>query len=59
MNGRCRSGSGMMGSSAPPLAALAHCTVMENLSPEALAQVAAYFQALSDPARRAKAVKAR
>ena len=27
------------------------CTRMENLSPDALAQVAAYFQALSEPAR--------
>jgi DNA-binding transcriptional ArsR family regulator len=27
------------------------CTHMEKLSPEALAQVAAYFQALSEPAR--------
>lgn len=28
-----------------------HCPRMQNLSPEALAQVAAYFQALSEPAR--------
>lgn len=28
-----------------------HCRSMEKLSPEALAQVAAYFQALSEPAR--------
>jgi DNA-binding transcriptional ArsR family regulator len=32
-------------------AAGAHCPLMEKLSPEALAQVAAYFQALSEPAR--------
>jgi DNA-binding transcriptional ArsR family regulator len=51
MNGRCRSGSGMIAPCASPLAALPHCIVMENLSPEALAQVAAYFQALSEPAR--------
>ena len=41
----------MIEPSASPLAALPHCIVMENLSPEALAQVAAYFQALSEPAR--------
>lgn len=38
--------SGMM--AAPPTP---HCPRMENLTPEALAQVAAYFQALSEPAR--------
>lgn len=37
---------------APPTRrADAHCALMEKLSPEALAQVAAYFQALSEPAR--------
>jgi DNA-binding transcriptional ArsR family regulator len=35
----------------PPRSAGAHCALMEKLSPEALAQVAAYFQALSEPAR--------
>lgn len=35
----------------PPGSADAHCALMEKLSPEALAQVAAYFQALSEPAR--------
>lgn len=38
--------SGMM--AAPPTP---HCPRMENLTPEALTQVAAYFQALSEPAR--------
>lgn len=38
--------SGMM--AAPPTP---HCPRMDNLTPEALAQVAAYFQALSEPAR--------
>jgi DNA-binding transcriptional ArsR family regulator len=51
MNGQRRSGSGMIEPSALPVAALPHCIRMENLSPEALAQVAAYFQALSEPAR--------
>jgi DNA-binding transcriptional ArsR family regulator len=35
----------------PARRAGAHCALMEKLSPEALAQVAAYFQALSEPAR--------
>jgi len=35
----------MAGPSQPP------CTRMEKLSPDALAQVASYFQALSEPAR--------
>jgi DNA-binding transcriptional ArsR family regulator len=38
--------SGIMGGSSP-----SSCARMKNLSPEALAQVAAYFQALSEPAR--------
>ena len=38
--------SGMMASTPTP-----HCPRMENLTPEALTQVAAYFQALSEPAR--------
>lgn len=40
------SGSGMMAAHPTP-----HCPRMDNLTPEALAQVAAYFQALSEPAR--------
>jgi DNA-binding transcriptional ArsR family regulator len=36
----------MMTTLSPP-----HCTRMQHLSPEALTQVAAYFQALSEPAR--------
>jgi DNA-binding transcriptional ArsR family regulator len=39
-------GSGMMAAHPTP-----HCPRMDNLTPEALAQVAAYFQALSEPAR--------
>lgn len=31
--------------------AISHCVSMENLTPEALAQVADYFQALSEPTR--------
>jgi DNA-binding transcriptional ArsR family regulator len=38
--------SGMMASIAIP-----YCVSMENLTPEALAQVADYFQALSEPTR--------
>lgn len=39
----------MMGAPAPACAT--PCPHMENLSPEALAQVAAYFSALAEPAR--------
>jgi DNA-binding transcriptional ArsR family regulator len=51
MNGQFSAGSGMIDPRALPVAALCHCIRMENLSSEALAQVAAYFQALSEPAR--------
>jgi DNA-binding transcriptional ArsR family regulator len=51
MDDQRRDGSGMIGSRALRPAALPSCTRMENLSAEALAQVAAYFQALSEPAR--------
>lgn len=43
--------SGMIETCAPSFEALQSCTRMEHLSPEALTQVAAYFQALSEPAR--------
>ena len=51
MNGQRRADWGMIESCALPVAALRRRIRMENLSPEALAQVAAYFQALSEPAR--------
>jgi DNA-binding transcriptional ArsR family regulator len=44
MNGK--PDSGIIGAPSPP-----SCERMRNLSPEALVQVAAYFQALSEPAR--------
>lgn len=43
--------SGIIDACAPQPVAPLQCSRMENLSPEALAQVAAYFQALSEPAR--------
>jgi DNA-binding transcriptional ArsR family regulator len=43
--------SGIIEACAPYPAAPLQCSRMEHLSPEALAQVAAYFQALSEPAR--------
>jgi DNA-binding transcriptional ArsR family regulator len=51
MYGQRRADWGMIESCALPVAALRRRIRMENLSPEALAQVAAYFQALSEPAR--------
>jgi DNA-binding transcriptional ArsR family regulator len=46
MNAKPTMESGIMANTSPPL-----CARMQNLSAEALAQVAAYFQALSEPAR--------
>jgi DNA-binding transcriptional ArsR family regulator len=46
MNAKPTADSGIIASISPPPAAR-----MQNLSAEALAQVAAYFQALSEPAR--------
>lgn len=46
MDFQTTAGSGMMTTPLP-----SHCTRMEHLSTEALAQVAAYFQTLSEPAR--------
>ena len=45
-NPQAPAASGMMAATPTP-----HCPRMENLAPEALTQVAAYFQALSEPAR--------
>jgi DNA-binding transcriptional ArsR family regulator len=46
MNAKPTVDSGIMANTSPP-----SCARMQNLSAEALAQVAAYFQALAEPAR--------